>query len=150
LARLKALDAGDDAELTRRRDRAVLMVERTAGRGAVSRIRDDVAPPSPTVVRLGCRPGLAELLGQELAELGIPARPVSDRGAQLQLTQPLSSLFASRLWATLALPFPLERAGGVDLVTADDLAAAIVRTLTAPDVLGLLRAWTRGPIRWRL
>jgi precorrin-6B methylase 2 len=142
LARLRALDAGGDAELARRRDRAVLMVERTAGRGAVSRIRDDAAPPAPVLVRLGCRPGLGALLGDELAALRLPARPVGDRGAELRLAGPIGALFASRLWATLAIPFPLA--------AGDDLAAAIAATVTSPGVLGLLRAWTRGPIRWRL
>jgi len=142
LARLRALDPGGDAELARRRDRAVLMVERTAGRGTVSRIRDDVAPPAPVVVRLGCRPGLGALLGEELAALRMPARPVGDRGAELRLAGPLSALFGARLWASLAIPVPLA--------PGDDLVAAIAQTLTAPAVLGVLRAWTRGPIRWRL
>jgi SAM-dependent methyltransferase len=141
-ARLQALDAGDDAELARRRDRAVIMVERSAGRDAVSRIRDDAAPPAPLVVELGCRPGLGGLLGDELAALGIAARLLGDRGAELRLTRPLGSLFGSRLWATLEMPFPLA--------AGDDLAAAIVQTITAPGILGLLRAWTEGPIRWRL
>jgi hypothetical protein len=142
LARLKALDAGADAELARRRDRAVLMVERTAGRDAPSQICDDVAPPAPLAIQLGCRPGLAELLGEELAALRLATRPLGDRGVELRLAGPLSELFASRLWATLAIPFPLA--------AGDDLAAAITRTVTAPAVLGVLRAWTRGPIRWRL
>jgi len=162
LARLKALDAGADAELARRRDRAVLMVERTAGRDAPSQIRSDVAPPAPIVIRLGCRPGLDALLGEELAALsqatrppgdrgsdrrpprplGGPATPTGDRGAELRFAGPLSELYRSRLWATLAIPFPLA--------AGSDLAAAITQTLTAPAVLGLLRAWTDGAIRWRL
>lgn len=142
LARLRTLDPGGDAELARRRDRAVLMVERTAGRGVASRIRDDVAPPSPVPVRLGCRPGLGPLLGEELAALRVPARPAGDRGVELELAGPLAELFASRLWATLAVPFALA--------AGDDLAAAIVQTLASPAVLGVLRSWTQGAIRWRL
>lgn len=142
IARLKALDARDDAELARLRDRAVLMGERTAARDIPSRIRDDVTPPAPVTVQLGCRPGLGPLLMEELAALGLAARPVGDRGAELRLAGPLTSLFASRLWATLAIPFPLA--------AGDDLAAAVAQTIAAPAVLGLLRAWTEGPIRWRL
>jgi hypothetical protein len=142
IARLKALDASADAELARLRDRAVLMGERTAARNAASRIRDDLAPPVPIAVQLGCRPGLGPLLVEELAALGVTARPLGDRGAELQLARPLSALFASRLWATLAIPFPLS--------PADDLATAVAQTLAAPAVLGLLRAFTEGPIRWRL
>jgi len=142
VARLKALDAGGDAELARLRDRAVLMVERTAARGEASRIRDDIAPPASIAVQLGCRPGLAPLLVEELTALGLSVRPVGDRGAELRLAGPLAALSASRLWATLAIPFSLSPAG--------DLAAAVAQTLAAPAVLGLLRAWTQGPIRWRL
>jgi len=142
LARLKALATGDDAELVRRRDRAVLMAERTARRDESSVITGDVAPPAPITLQLGCRPGLGALLCEELAALGAVAIPIGDRGAELRLTAPLTTLFAARLWATLAIPVPLA-AGG-------DLAAAITRTITAPATLGLLRAWTRGPIRWRL
>jgi SAM-dependent methyltransferase len=142
VGRLKALDAGGDPELARLRDRAVLMVERTAARDTSSRIRDDLAPPAPITVQLGCRPGLGPLLIEELTALNMAARPVGDRGAELRLAAPPASLFASRLWATLAIPVPLS--------PASDLPAAIAQTLAAPPVLGLLRAWTEGPIRWRL
>jgi hypothetical protein len=142
LARLRALDAGDDAELIRRRDRAVLMADRTAQRDVASMIAADVEPPAPVTVELGCRAGLGPLLIDELAAAGIAAQPAGDRGATLELAAPLSSLFAARLWATLAIPISLAADG--------DLATAITRTIASPRLLGLLRAWTRGPIRWRL
>ena len=142
LARLQALDAGDDAELVRRRDRAVLMADRTAKRGEVSTITGDVAPPAPIALQLGCRPGLGVLLGEELAALGVAARLTGDHGAALQLSGPLASLFAARLWATATISIPLPHTG--------DLATAITQAITAPPALALLRAWTRGPIRWRL
>jgi SAM-dependent methyltransferase len=144
LARLRALEPSDDAELMRRRDRAVLMADRTARRDIVSVIVGDVAAPAPITIQLGCRPGLGTLLGEELAALGIAAHPIGDRGAELRLGQPLASLFAARLWATAAIPIPLPPA------PAGELAAAITRTITSPATLALLRAWTRGPIRWRL
>lgn len=146
LARLRALDASGDAELMRRRDRAVLMADRTAKRDTASRIASDVAPPAPITLQLGCRPGLGALLGEELAALGIAASPIGDRGAELGLDKPLASLFAARLWATAAIPIPLPPVGA----GAGDLAAAITQAITAPATLDLLRAWTRGPIRWRL
>jgi hypothetical protein len=144
LARLKALGPSDDAELVRRRDRAVLMADRTARRDAASLVIAELAPPAPITVQLGCRPGLGALLGDELAALGIAARPIGDRGAELRLGQPLASLFAARLWATAAIPIPLPSGA------TGDLAAAITQTITSPATLALLRAWTRGPIRWRL
>jgi len=141
-ARLAALAPGDDSELARRRDRALLIAEREAGRAAISRIRDDVEPPAPLAIELGCRAGLGPLLGDELAALGLAPRAVRDRGATLIATRPLAALFAARLWATLEIPLALPG--------DDDLAAAIAATLTRPDVLAVLRAWTEGPIRWRL
>ena len=144
LARLKALGASDDAELMRRRDRAVIMADRTARRDEASVIASDVAPPVPIAIQLGCRPGLGALLGEELAALGIAATPLGDRGAELRLARPLAALFAARLWVTAAIPIPLPP--GAD----DALAAAIIQAITAPATLALLRAWTRGPIRWRL
>lgn len=158
LARLRALDPTGDAELIRRRDRAVLMADRTARRDAPSSIASDLPPPrivsqglgagaggattTSIALQLGCRPGLGALLLDELTALGLTATAVGDRGAELRLDGPLAQLFASRIWATLAIPFPLA-------ATAN-LATAVTRTITSPPVLGLLRAWTRGPIRWRL
>jgi hypothetical protein len=142
LARLRSLDAHDDAELARRRDRAVLMADRSARRDATSTIAVDVPPPAPIAMQLGCRPGLGPLLCDELAALGLEPRPLGDRGAELLLTKSLGSLFAARLWATLST--------SIGLAVADDLASAITQTITSSSMLGLLRAWTRGPIRWRL
>jgi hypothetical protein len=144
LARLKALGGSDDAELMRRRDRAVLMADRTARRDVASVIASDALPPAPITIQLGCRPGLGALLGAELTALGITARLLGDRGAELRLDRPLATLFAARLWATAAIPIPLPPA------PEGELAAAITRAITTPPALELLRAWTRGPIRWRL
>lgn len=142
LERLKALAASDDAELMRRRDRAVLMADRSAKRDTSSEIAVDVAPPAPIAVQLGCRPGLGALLIEELAALGVAAKPIGDRGAEVRLARPLGSLFAARLWATVAIP--------IRLVDDGDLATAITRTIASRSTLELVRAWTRGPIRWRL
>jgi precorrin-6B methylase 2 len=142
LVRLRALGASDDGELMRRRDRAILMADRTAKRDEVSRIVDDVAPPAPVAIELGCRPGLGALLVEELAALGIAAQLIGDRGAALRLERPLGSLFAARLWATMAIRVPLA--------AGRDLASAITATIAARSTVSLLRAWTRGPIRWRL
>ena len=45
LARLKQLESGEDVELGRRRDRALLMADRSAKRDETSAIALDVAPP---------------------------------------------------------------------------------------------------------
>lgn len=144
LDRLRALAAGSDAELTRRRDRAVLMADRTALRGEPSTIATDVAPPAPLTVRLHCKPGLGELLVDELAARELPARATGDAAADLVLAGAWSTLFASRLWSSAGIRVALPGADG-----GDD-AAAIVAALVSAPVRALLAAWTRGPIRWRL
>ena len=68
LERLRVLDPGDDTELARRRDRALLMAKREGQRADDSQIRVDVAPPAPIAVRLHCKPGLAGLLVNELRD----------------------------------------------------------------------------------
>jgi len=140
LTRLRALDPGDDAELARRRDRALLMADRTAKRGDESSIATDVPPPSALAVRLRCKSGLAPLLREELGTLGIAAVANRDDSVDLTLDRPWSTLYRSRLWMSGAIRMPL----------ASDEPPAIVDAITAPRVRELLRAWTRGPIRWRL
>jgi SAM-dependent methyltransferase len=157
LARLSSLDARDDKELARRRDRALLMADRTAKRGEDSEIAIDVAPPRSLTVRLGCRPALGELLRKELEALHLGASFVRSvhqpEWVEVVLTTPWSTLHASRLWATAAIVLPLDGLADrpVDAPgRADEVAAAIVRTLTSAETRALLSSWTRGAIRWRL
>lgn len=142
LERLRAVEAGGDAELARRRDRALLMADREAGRDEASAIVVDAQPPKPLRVRLGCRSGLAGLLVAELAESGIAGTALVDSAVEIVLDAPLATLFAAHLWASVAIRVPLASGG--------DLPRALVETITSADVRALLRAWTRGPIRWRL
>jgi len=140
IERLRALDPGEDSELARRRDRALLIAERSAQRDAPSEIATDVDPPAPVVVHLRCKGGLAPLLVEELAQHKLIARARGDDGAELTLERAWSALFVSRLWMSAAIRVRL----------ASEEPAAIVDALVAPNVRGLLAAWTRGPIRWRL
>jgi len=155
--RLRSATPGDDGELVRRRDRGLLMAERAAKRDLASAIRVDVPPPAPLAVRLGCKPGLAPLLGEELTSIGIAHRLAGDATIELTLAAPWQTLFDSRLWATakIALPFTFEpvprRPRRADQVADPDrLATAIVSAITAPATRALLAAWTDGAIRWRL
>jgi precorrin-6B methylase 2 len=132
LARLRALDPGSDAELARRRDRALLMIERDSRRTDESQIAIDLAPPAPLVVRLHCKPGLAELLAADFP--GAVAR--GDAAIDVTLAAPWSTLHASRLWAS----------AGIRIAVRGELPD----TIASAPVRALLQAWTRGPIRWRL
>jgi len=145
----------------RRRDRALLMADRSSKREADSVIATDVAPPEPLTVRLGCRPGFGTLLLEELTRLGMKPRSLGDHGAEVTLTGPWSTLFASRLWASAAIKLKFVTRGGTPkprtgvkredrVADPEALGAAIVDALLRPQTRALLTAWTRGPIRWRL
>ena len=144
LERLRVLDPRGDTELERRRDRALLVADRGAKRGAVSEIRSDLPPPAPLAVVLHCKPGLAGLLVDELRALQIEAVAEGDHAAHLTLETPWATLHDSRLWASagIRVPRPVGEGGA--------LAASIVTGLTSPMTRTLLAAWTTGPIRWRL
>jgi 23S rRNA G2445 N2-methylase RlmL len=136
IARLRALDPRDDAELQRRRDRALLITDRDAKRETPSEVRTDVAPPRPVTVRLHCKPGFEPLLDAELRALGhTPAN------GEIVLAAPWATLYASRLWMTAGIRVALP---------AGEFTAAIADAIASPAVRELLAAWTRGPIRWRL
>lgn len=143
MMRLRALDPGSDAELARRRDRALLIADRSAKRDEDSQVAVDIDPPAPLAVRLRCKPGLGALLVEDLAARGFAAKPHGDDAADIELARAWSALFASRLWERAAIRVPLAR-------DPRDDVHAIVDALAAPNVRALLRAWTRGPIRWRL
>ena len=144
LTRLRALDPAQDAELARRRDRALLMANRDAKREADSAIATDVAPPNKMAlaVVLRCRGGLASLLADELLHLGFAPKPHRDDEVAISLAKPWGTLQDSRLWVSAAIRYALP--GGTDLVER------ITSVITSPAIRGLLSAWTRGPIRWRL
>ncbi len=144
MARLGTLDASGDQELGRRRDRAVLMADRTSKRAEDSTIAVDVAPPMPVTLRLVTRGGLAGMLADELGALRVRATSPTDSAAQIEWSRPLAELFAARLWVSLAVRLPLP--GPVDA----PLVERVVALMTAPSTRALLRAWTRGTIRWRL
>ncbi|HEX4449613.1 MAG TPA: methyltransferase [Kofleriaceae bacterium] len=132
LAKLRALDPAADAELARRRDRAVLVAERDAARGDDSSVRDDVDARGATIV-LRCKSGFAPLLAAESS-----GKAIADDAVTLELAGPWRELWRSRLWMTAGIR--IARTGN----EPDAIARAIVGA--AP----LLVAWTRGPVRWRL
>jgi SAM-dependent methyltransferase len=125
-ARLTALVPGDDAELARRRDRALLMVDRDAKRGETSAIVTTV--PLPFAVRLSCKPGLGPLLAEEVGVRAGTDAWVETRVATWQ------DVYRFRLWSSAGIRVPMR--------------GSIVDTIVS--VRDLLRAMTRGPIRWRL
>lgn len=155
--RLKAMDAGEDAELARRRDRALLMIARDAKRPDESDIATDMAPLAPLAIRLHCREGLAGMLADELRALAKPERVAHFEGdrdhpgaaftriragneafVDVEMNAPWRQLFASRLWTYAGIRVPLKSE------TVDAITDAIVAAEP------MMAAWTVGPVRWRL
>jgi len=159
IARLRGgADAGPrDAELERRRARALLMAERTQARGEASEIAMDAAPPRAVSVIARCRAGLEELLADELRDAGFAPKPAprhlirrvpgrreadGDGEVAVRLDRPLAALWRARTLLGAGIVVPLPRAAS--------FADAIADALAADETIALLVALTRGPIRWRL
>lgn len=136
-AALAAL-AAPDAELTRRREQAKLLIERRRGRGEASAIELDVALPASTTMQLECRRGLAPLLADELASLG--AVVASSRAVKLSHSGTLRALFRART----AVSF------GIALGKTEATPERIAELVTSERTLSLLAAWTRGRPRFRV
>jgi len=132
--RLAALVPGDDAELARRRDRALLMLERDAGRDEASTIITTAA--IPFAVRLHCKTGLGPVLAEEVG-----VRPGGDAWVETRVAT-WDALQRWRLWSSAGIRVPMTGP------TPHPMPQSIVETILG--VRDLLRAMTAGPIRWRL
>ena len=147
--------ADSDPELVRRRGRALLIAERDAD-DAPSEVALDVAPPAPVTIVAHCRSGLETILAAELHDLGFAPARLGPGLVQLALAGPLGPLMSARtmLSAGVLVPLPAVPAASSPRAAATSesqlSAEAIAVALAAPDVVALLTAWTRGPIRWRL
>jgi 23S rRNA G2445 N2-methylase RlmL len=130
-----------DPELRRIVGEARLKLARSLGRVvAPGAIDAQAAAPSPLPVLLHCRQGLERFVVEELAGLG--ARAVAPGRVAAELVGPLAQLRRSRVALRFGFPLPPEPAG--------DPGAAVARALTSDGALGILRAFTVGPIRYRL
>ena len=138
-ARLSAVTAEDDRELTRRRDRALLISERDADDRA-STLALDRAVAMPVEVIAHCRGGLEPLLAAELHEAGLLPTRIGIGQVAAVLYGPLGALASVRTALTVGIARPLAEA------TAEALADA----LGDPEVVELLTTWTDGAVRWRL
>ncbi|MBK7537348.1 MAG: methyltransferase [Myxococcales bacterium] len=138
--RLAELDAGEDRELARRRDRAVIMSRRDQRRAEPSSVRDDVAVPDLELV-WSCRGGFGHLLAQELTQAGHRVLRQRQDAVTTRFSGPLSAVFAARLWMQVGLRLPLPEG---------PLAESFATALTEPLVRALLSELTCGVVRWRL
>ena len=168
LAVLRAAQKDQDAEplLQQVLARAVLRLTRTALRPAstVAAIAAEVALPQPREVTFWCRAGLEPVLAEELAARGLapagaplrlePSTQLGEPGrVTLRTARPLAELLGARTATELAIPLPLPRPGPARPAPASSEAALVEQIaagLASAPTVTLLRALTRGPLRYRL
>jgi Putative RNA methylase family UPF0020/HEAT repeats len=139
LQRLLALQVPDN--LLQVHTRARLMLERNTGRVAIQSdpILLDAPLPRALPLALSCRAGLAEYLAQESA--GFVTRVVNASEVAMQHAGALRPLLQLRLATGVAIVQPLEH--GAD-------PGQVLAALLDPELVRALRAWTEGPLRFRL
>jgi predicted RNA methylase len=144
---------GGEAALARLRDLAVpttlqqvtlrarLMLERSVGRAesGADAIVIDQPLPEPRQIVLECRAGLSAFLAEEAAALA--PRVVSPSEVALDYTGALRPLLELRLAAGVAIAWPLEQGTS---------PGGVLSALLRPELTAALRAWSRGPLRFRL
>jgi len=146
LAALRQVQAGD-ADLERRRERALALIERRLSRSQTATLAFERALPAPCQVVLSCRAGLAPLLGDELAALGWAAEePAPDASATrvtISHSGTLRELLRARLALSFALRVPLDS-------TIADRVERIAAALTRRETLDCVASWTEGGARFRV
>ncbi|HEY1692073.1 MAG TPA: HEAT repeat domain-containing protein [Polyangiaceae bacterium] len=137
----------EDAELARIAQRARMMIDRTASRGERTPLDAARAAAAPVPVVVLARPGLEDVLAEELA--GIAAlKDVRDGGpgrVRATLAGPMKALFGARTMLGFRFPVPGESIGDGEAETD-----AIARAVTGDVARAVLGAWTPGQVRYRI
>jgi 23S rRNA G2445 N2-methylase RlmL len=142
LRRLSALDAGD-ADLVRRRERALALIERRLARDDPGELMLDVPLGAAWRVALTCRRGLAEILAGELRPRASP-EICSPGRVEVEHSGSLRELLEARTSSELALVLSVKRPNG------RDSAECIAEALASADCVAALARWTRGVPRFRV
>jgi len=139
-AKTLAAPPPSDPELARRMGRAKLRVGRGAVRAEGSTIDGDAVARGPCAVVFRCRTGLESILAGELGDDWSP-RTDGEGRVRAVLRGPLVRATVPRVAMSFALP--LAEHPGTD-------ADAIAVSIASDESFRILRAFTRGPIRFRL
>jgi predicted RNA methylase len=126
--------------------RAALMIDRSVARERPGTIDLTRSLEGPCSIRFHARSGLEQVVAAELGDTWRP-RVAGPGLVDARLEGPLGKATAIR--TALHVGFPLDPVP----VSGEELAEAIVRAITAPRALAILRAYTRtdgAPIRFRL
>jgi hypothetical protein len=136
-----------DADLVRRRERAVALIERRLSRDQPLSLAFECVLPGRHAVMLTCRAGLAALLADELRALGWPAQgatpDASDTRVSISYAGTLGQLLRARLALNVALSVALDP-------TIADPGERIAAALTRPETLAAVASWTEGRARFRV
>jgi 23S rRNA G2445 N2-methylase RlmL len=126
--------------------RAALIIERSAARERPGAIDTTRAAKHPLAVRFHARAGLEQIVCSELGDAWRP-RVAGPGLVDARLEGPLSK--ATALRTALHFGFPLD-----PVTVREELAEAIVRAITDPRALEIMRTFTNrqpdAPIRFRL
>jgi predicted RNA methylase len=134
----------EDAELSRRIDEAITLIDRRVGRSERSVVVASNAQPQAVEVLLRCRAGAAAVVAdQARSVLGTKdVEPYGEAAVKLRWSGTLDELYRVRTAVDVALQFSLPESG--------EVADRIVASLQSPDTVRALSAWTEGPVRFRL
>jgi 23S rRNA G2445 N2-methylase RlmL len=135
------LGATGDPELERRARRSLLLLERASTRQHRSSIRLDAPLGRPARLLARSRSGLAAFVAEELGELG--PRVTSPGSVAFEFGGSLRELYRARI----ATDFGVVVSPARPLPATPESLATLV---TSPDALAVFRAWTEGPLRFRL
>lgn len=134
---------GEDPELQRLRARAQLMLQRSLSRGETAAGIDlEVVAAHPQALVATCRPGLEDILAEELGAW--QARAAGPGRVTLACAGPLAAVVAARTLLTVG--FPLAAVA----CPAEALESALVTTLAGPVAREIFNTWTKGQVRYRL
>jgi 23S rRNA G2445 N2-methylase RlmL len=139
-----AAGAGPDPELARIAREGALRLGRTLGRGTASEIDPLAALPDPAELSVRCRRGLEPSVLEEMGPALSPRRAADGRVAA---SLPAGACLAPLLALRTALRFGLELWPRTPEI---DPGKAVIGALSSERTRRLLRALTRGPIRYRL
>ncbi len=137
---LAALQSSD-AELSRRRGQAELLIARRLERMAEGSLVLDRRLPASYHVRLCCRRGLGAVLASELDHFEIRAERADS--VDVLHSGSLRELLVARCALDFAIVVRTPAHHG-------DPAARLVGGLTEPSTLAALNAWTQGKLRFRI
>ena len=134
-----------DEDLRRRLGEAIALLERRAARASTGTIELDRTLPRSQTAVLRCRAGLAALVAEQLAarcdRLDV-ATAIDPTEVVLDFDGSLETLYRARSALDVALRF--------ELPPGPTSEARVMAALGRPALVESLRAWTEGPVRFRL